>query len=254
MLAKRIIPCLDVLGGRVVKGRNFVDLKDAGDVSQLAASYSEDGADEIVFLDIAASGEKRPSNRNWVKSAAKALNIPFTVGGGITCIRQIREVLILGADKISLNTAAINNPFLVSEASELFGSQCVVVAIDVKRENGAWRVYSYGGRVPTGLDALCWAKECQANGAGEILITSIDRDGTGEGFDCELTEKIAESVSIPVIASGGAGKMQDFVDVFTRGKADAALAAGVFHNGAIPVQSLKGYLNRNGIPVRLVKT
>ncbi|MBI5176639.1 imidazole glycerol phosphate synthase subunit HisF [Candidatus Micrarchaeota archaeon] len=253
MLAKRIIPCLDVLGGRVVKGENFIGLKDAGGIAGLAAKYSGEGADELVFLDIAASGERRLAKGGWIKKAASALNIPFTVGGGISGIGQIREILRMGADKISLNTAAINNPSLVRDASEKFGAQCVVVAIDARNENGAWRVYSYGGKVSTGLDALAWAKQCEKLGAGEILLTSIDRDGTGKGFDCELTGQVAGIVGIPVIASGGAGSPRDFLDVFTKGKADAALAAGIFHYGSIRIGEVKGYLCDNGVGVRLEK-
>jgi imidazole glycerol-phosphate synthase subunit HisF len=253
VLAKRIIPCLDVKDGRVVKGRNFVGLKDAGDVAALAAKYSGGGADEIVFLDIAASKEKRAANRGWVRRAARVLNIPFTVGGGISSIGQIRKVLRMGADKVSLNTSAITNPGLIREASEMFGSQCIVVAIDAKRDAGTWRVYSYGGKVATGLDAVSWAEECQALGAGEILLTSIDRDGTSSGFDCELTRRVARSVGIPVIASGGAGTNRDFLEAFRKGNADAVLAAGVFHYGRIPIQPLKQYLKRNGIPVRVMR-
>lgn len=250
MLAKRIIPCLDVKQGKVVKGVNFRQLKYAGDPAELASQYAKQGADEVVFLDISASNEKRKTRKKWVKQAAEVLNIPFTVGGGITNIKDMREVLLLGADKVSINTAAIEYPALITQGAELFGSQCVVVAIDVKVTENNWEVYSYGGTRPTGKNVVQWAIECQKRGAGELLVTSIDRDGTKNGFDCKLIKAIVDNTSIPVIASGGAGSKSDFVNVFKKGKADAALAASVFHYGQISIKGLKKKLNENKIPVR----
>ena len=250
MLAKRIIACLDVKDGKVVKGKKFVGLKYAGEPAGLSQRYASEGADEIVFLDISASNEKRKPNREWVRLAAEKLNVPFAVGGGISSVADARQVLYLGADKVAVNTAAINNPRLISEIAEKFGSQCVVVAIDAKRTDKGWKVFAYGGSKPTGMDAAGWSAECEKLGAGEILITSIDRDGTGNGFDCELTSKLAGGLGIPVIASGGAGNQKDFLDAFTKGKADAALAAGIFHYGKLSVGKLKQYLKRNGVEVR----
>lgn len=251
MLAERIIACLDVKNGRVVKGTRFEGLKDAGEPAQLAAKYASEGADEVVFLDITASNENRSSNKKWVGSAAKQLNVPFTVGGGISSLEDIQNMLYLGADKVSVNTAALQRPELISIAAQNFGSQCVVAAIDAKREGNKWKVYSHGGKKPTGLDALDWAAKCEELGAGEILLTSIDSDGTRQGFDFELTRSVAQSAGIPVIASGGAGSMKHFLEVFTYGKADAALAAGTFHYGELSIGGLKKYLAKNGIAMRL---
>ncbi len=250
MLAKRIIACLDVKGGRVVKGRNFTGLKDAGEPAELARRYACEGADEIVFLDISASSEKRGTRRKWVAEVAAGLDIPFTVGGGISSVNDVREILSLGADKIALNSAALNRPALISEVAAVFGSQCVVVAIDAKRAGKGWQACAYGGSRETGRDAVEWAEECAGLGAGEILATSIDRDGTGKGFDCELTEAIAAKVGIPVIASGGAGGMDDFAQVLEKGGADAVLAAGVFHRKEIVIGTLKRFLIAKGILVR----
>jgi imidazole glycerol-phosphate synthase subunit HisF len=250
MLAKRIIPCLDVDNGRVVKGVNFVNLIDAGDPVSLAKFYNEEGADELVFLDITASTEKRNTMLDVVKQVSKKIFIPFTVGGGIRTIDDIQKILFAGADKVSLNTIAVKNPKLIMESAQKFGSQCIVVAIDAKRENNNWEVVIYGGRQTTGLNAVKWAKECVNKGAGEILLTSMDRDGTKNGFDLDLTKVISESVTVPIIASGGAGKREDFADVFTKGKADAALAASVFHFGELRIRDLKKYLEKNTIAVR----
>ena len=231
MFTKRIIPCLDVHGGRVVKGVNFVDLVDAGDPVAIAKAYDEAGADEIVFLDITASSDARETVVDMVREVAKNVFIPFTVGGGIRTVDDFKALLREGADKISVNSAAINRPELISEAAEKFGSQCVVVAIDAKRrmDGSGWNIYKNGGRVDTGIDAILWAKKVEELGAGEILLTSMDCDGTKAGYDLELTRKVSESVSIPVIASGGAGTLEHFYDAFTEGKADAALAASLFH-------------------------
>ena len=250
MLAKRIIACLDVKGGRVVKGKNFIGLKDAGKPAELARRYAREGADEIVFLDISASSEKRKTRRKWVAEVAAGLDIPFTVGGGISSVSDVREILSLGADKIALNTAALNRPALISEVAAVFGSQCVVMAIDAKRAGNGWQAYAYGGTRQTGRDAVEWAEECAALGAGEILATSIDRDGTGKGFDCGLTKAIALRAKIPVIASGGAGRMDDFTQALTSGKADAVLAAGVFHRKEIGIGALKRFMRSKGILVR----
>ncbi len=252
MLAKRIIPCLDVKDGRVVKGINFVELKDAGDPVEIAEVYNRLGADEIVFLDITASYEKRKIILDVVKKTSERIFIPLTVGGGISDIDDIREILKSGADKISINTKAVEYPNLITEGAYKFGSQCMVVAIDAKKQSdGRYTVYIKGGRVDTGIDAIEWAKKVESLGAGEILLTSIDKDGTKDGYDLKLTKAISESVSIPVIASGGAGKVEHFRDVFIYGKADAALAASVFHFRQIDITELKNYLKDCGIPVRL---
>jgi len=251
MLAKRIIPCLDVAGGRVVKGINFLNLKDAGDPVEQAYIYFSEGADEIVFLDITASVEKRKTILEVAKNTAERIFIPFTVGGGIKNLEDIRLLLKYGADKVSINTSAVENPSLVKEAAEEFGSQCIVVAIDAKKEGTSWQVYIYGGRKPTGLDAVEWAKKVADLGAGEILLTSIDKDGTKDGYDLELTEKISSSVDIPVIASGGAGTPRHFYEVFKNTQASAALAASIFHYGEYSIKDVKRYLKEKGIEVRL---
>lgn len=250
MLAKRIIPCLDVRNGQVVKGISFVSLKYAGDPVKLAKKYNDEGADELVFLDITASYENRKTMIEIVKKTANQIFIPFTVGGGISNIRDIRNLLNAGADKISLNTSAVKNPQLIKEASEKFGSQCIIVAIDAKKKGNSWNVYIKGGRETTGLDALNWAKKVEKSGAGEILLTSIDKDGTKEGYDLELTRKISENVNIPVIASGGAGSLASIAKVLKEGKADAALAASVFHYGKYTINEVKEYLLKNKIEVR----
>ena len=251
MFTKRIIPCLDVNNGRVVKGVNFVQLRDAGDPVEIAKAYDAAGADELVFLDITASCEQRDTVVDMVRRVAANVFIPFTVGGGIRTVDDFKKLLREGADKISVNSAAIDRPELISEAADKFGSQCVVVAIDAKRrEDGGWNIYKHGGRLDTGIDAIEWAKKVEALGAGEILLTSMDCDGTKAGYDIELTRAVAEAVSVPVIASGGAGKLADFNEVFTKGKADAALAAGVFHYGRLTVGQVKAYLRQNGITVR----
>lgn len=251
MLAKRIIPCLDVLNGRVVKGVNFIDLRDAGDPVEQAQIYDREGADELVFLDITASHENRGTTLDMVRHVADSIFIPFCVGGGIRTIEDIRSTLLAGADKISINSAAVRNPELISEGAWAFGSQCIVVAMDPKRVNGHWEVFINGGRLPTGLDAVEWAQAVEKHGAGEILLTSMDRDGTKSGYDLELTRTIAEAVSIPVIASGGAGSQADFFDALTEGRADAALAASLFHFNELRIQDLKAYLFDRGVPVRM---
>jgi len=253
MLAKRIIPCLDVMNGRVVKGVNFVRLKDAGDPVENAKIYEEEGADELVFLDITASYEQREIMIEVVKKTAQQVFMPFTVGGGIRTIDDIRRLLKAGADKVSINTAAVKNPLLVEEAAKRFGIQCIVVAIDAKRKNSKpeWEVYTHGGRVPTGIDAVWWAKKVVELGAGEILLTSMDKDGTKSGYDIELTKKIVEEVSVPVIASGGAGSPEHIFEVFTRANADAALAASIFHYRQFSIQETKKFLAERGIVVRL---
>lgn len=255
MYAKRIIPCLDVNGGRVVKGVNFVNLVDAGDPVECARTYDKAGADELVFLDITATSDRRETVVDMVRRVAESVFIPFTVGGGIRSVADFRTLLLAGADKISVNSSAIKRPELISEAAEKFGSQCVVCAIDAKRrENGnGWEVYLAGGRVNTGIDALEWAAKAEALGAGEILLTSMDRDGTKAGYDLELTRAVSENAGIPVIASGGAGKTEHFYDALTEGKADAVLAASLFHFGEIGIGRLKDYLAGRGIPVRQVK-
>ncbi len=251
MLAKRIIPCLDVKDGRVVKGVNFVNLIDAGDPVEVAKIYDKAGADELVFLDITATHEARGTVIEMAKRVAETVFIPFTVGGGIKTVDDFRELLLQGADKISINSSARRNPQLITEAAEKFGSQCVVVAIDAKRTgDNKWNVYINGGRIDTGLDAVEWAKKAESLGAGEILLTSMDCDGTKNGYDVELTRTISESVSIPVIASGGAGTMEHFKDALTEGKADAALAASLFHFREIEICDLKEYLDSSGVPVR----
>ncbi|MDR7416813.1 MAG: imidazole glycerol phosphate synthase subunit HisF [Armatimonadota bacterium] len=252
MLAKRVIPCLDVDAGRVVKGVRFVDLQDAGDPVELAALYDREGADELVFLDITASAEGRPILEEVVRRTAGEVFIPLTVGGGIRSVEDVRRMLRAGADKVAMNTAAVQQPALVREAARIFGSQCVVVAIDARRRApGRWEVYTHGGRVPTGLDVVAWAREVERLGAGEILLTSMDRDGTTEGFDLELTRSVSEAVGIPVIASGGAGNPAHFVEVLTEGKADAALAASIFHFGRVRIREVKEALSAAGIPVRV---
>ncbi|MBS3097489.1 imidazole glycerol phosphate synthase subunit HisF [Candidatus Woesearchaeota archaeon] len=253
MLAKRIIPCLDVKEGKVVKGVHFVNLKDAGDPVELAKEYNKQGADELVFLDITASHEKRKIMIDVVKQVAKEIFIPFTVGGGIKTIEDIRDILNAGADKVSINTAVVEDPSLIKRASEKFGSQCIVLAIDAKSNDkmkNGFEVYTYGGRKATGKDAIEWAKKGEKLGAGEILLTSMDRDGTKLGFDLVLTKKISEAVNIPVIASGGGGLLPHFADVFKEGKADAALAASIFHYGEYTVEDIKNYLKENRIVVR----
>ena len=253
MFTKRIIPCLDVKDGRVVKGVNFVDLKDAGDPVEIAAAYDRAGADEVIFLDITASSDNRNTVVDMVRQVAANVFIPFTVGGGIRTVDDFRMLLREGADKISINSSAINNPRLISEAADKFGSQCVVVAIDAKRrEDGTgWNVYKNGGRVDVGLDAIEWAMEAERRGAGEILLTSMDCDGTKSGYDIALTRQIAENVSIPVIASGGAGNKEHFYDALTEGMADAALAASLFHYKELELCDLKRYLADRGVSVRL---
>ena len=252
MFTKRIIPCLDVKDGRVVKGVNFVNLIDAGDPVQVAKEYDRLGADEVVFLDITASSDSRNTVADMVRRVAEQVFIPFTVGGGIRTVEDFKAILREGADKISVNSAAIKNPALISEAAEKFGSQCVVVAIDAKRrlDGSGFNVYINGGRVDTGLDAVEWAVKANELGAGEILLTSMDGDGTKAGYDIELTRKIADAVSIPVIASGGAGSKEDFLAAFEKGHADAALAASLFHFKELEISDLKDYLAENGISVR----
>lgn len=252
MLTKRIIACLDVDGGRVVKGVKFLNLRDAGDPAELAAAHSDAGADEIVLLDISATAQKRKTLLDTVKRTALRLFIPFTVGGGIRSLEDASAVFDAGADKISINSAAISDPTLITCIAERFGSQAVIVAIDAKRVNGSFQfeAFAKGGRTPTGLDAIAWAREAESRGAGEILLTSMDRDGTGAGFDCDLTRLISESVRIPVIASGGAGNTEHFIEVFEKGRADAALAASILHYRLTELAELKQKLQASGIPVR----
>ncbi|HJB91606.1 MAG TPA: imidazole glycerol phosphate synthase subunit HisF [Candidatus Eisenbergiella merdigallinarum] len=252
MHTKRIIPCLDVHGGRVVKGVNFVNLRDAGDPVQIAEAYDRAGADELVFLDITASSDARKTVVDMVRRVAEKVFIPFTVGGGIRTVEDFRAILREGADKISVNSAAINNPRLICDAAEKFGSQCVVVAIDAKRRNdgSGWNVYQNGGRIDTGLDVLEWAQEVWRLGAGEILLTSMDCDGTKAGYDIELTRAVSELVSIPVIASGGAGTLEHFREALTEGGADAALAASLFHYKELEIMQVKEYLRQKGVAVR----
>ena len=249
----RIIPCLDVNNGRVVKGVNFVNLTDAGDPVAVAAAYDKAGADEVVFLDITASSDGRKTVVDMVRNVAKEVFIPFTVGGGIRTVEDFKEILREGADKVSVNSAAIKRPELIKEAADIFGSQCVVVAIDAKRREpfDGWNIYLNGGRVDTGIDAITWAKKAESLGAGEILLTSMDCDGTKNGYDIELTRTISEAVSIPVIASGGAGKLEHFKDAVTEGKADAVLAASLFHFKELEIKEVKEYLREEGISVRL---
>jgi len=253
MHTKRIIPCLDVHGGRVVKGVNFVNLQDAGDPVEIAAAYDKAGADELVFLDITASSDARATVVDMVRKVAEKVFIPFTVGGGIRTVEDFKVLLREGADKISINSSAINRPELIREAAEKFGSQCVVVAIDAKkREDGTgWNIYKNGGRIDVGIDAIEWAKRVEELGAGEILLTSMDGDGTKAGYDLELTKAVSEAVSIPVIASGGAGTLEHFYEAFTEGKADAALAASLFHFKELEIKEVKQYLRDKGISVRL---
>ena len=253
MLARRIIPCLDVTGGRVVKGVNFVNLRDAGDPVELAERYNQQSADELVFLDITASSDERDTMADVVARTARKVFIPLTVGGGIRSVADARRIILSGADKVSVNTAAVRRPELMTELSREFGSQAVVLAIDARRRSdGGWNVYTKGGRVDEGIDAVEWAQRGEAMGAGEILLTSMDTDGVQTGFDCPLTRAISHAVNIPVIASGGAGKPEDFTRVFDEGEADAALAASIFHYGTYTVDDLKEHLDKYGIPVRRV--
>ena len=251
MLKKRIIPCLDVKDGRVVKGINFIDLVDAGDPVEQAKFYSENGADEICFLDISASLENRDTIINMVENTAKDVFIPFTVGGGVKSIENIQSLLRAGADKVSINSAAITNPNIIKKSSDFFGSQCIVVAVDVKKDQNGWRVYSHGGTKNTGIDALIWLKKIEALGAGEILLTSMDRDGTKLGFDLDILSEANKILNIPIIASGGVGSIEHFYDGVTIGKADALLAASVFHFNEFSVMDVKNYLKKNNIEVRI---
>lgn len=252
MLTKRIIPCLDVRAGRVVKGTNFIGLRDAGDPVELASLYDREGADELVFLDITASVEKRKSMLDVIDRTASRVFMPLTVGGGISSVEDMRDCLHAGADKTSLNTAAVQDPTLLSQGAELFGSQCVVLALDAKRCGAdKWEVYVHGGRTPTGLDAVAWVKKAVSLGAGEILLTSMDADGTKNGYDIALTRAVAEAVPVPVIASGGAGTLEHFYEVLTQGKADAVLAASVFHYKEFTIRQVKEYLRGRGVEVRL---
>jgi imidazole glycerol-phosphate synthase subunit HisF len=253
MLTKRIIPCLDIKEGRTVKGVNFLELRDAGDPVELATIYAKEGADELVFLDITATVEKRKTLVELVKKVAAAINIPFTVGGGISTIEDISALLNSGADKISINSAAVKNPSIIDLMAREFGSQCIVLAVDTRFVDNTHTVHVNGGRTPTTLKTLEWIKEAENRGAGEVLLTSMDHDGTKAGFACELTAKVSELVSIPVIASGGAGSLDHFVEVFESGKADAALAASIFHYKEIAIPELKRYLAQKGLPVRIVK-
>lgn len=256
MLTKRIIPCLDIKDGRVVKGVNFINLRDAGDAVENAAFYDKEGADELVFLDITASHEKRRTTIELAGKVAESIFLPFTVGGGIRSIADIRDLLNAGCDKVSINTAAVKDPLFVKRASSRFGSQCIVVAIDAKRKAApsskeAWEVYINGGRTPTGIDAVKWAKKMESSGAGEILLTSMDYDGTGDGYDIALTRKISGTVSIPVIASGGAGDLGHLYDALTGGAADAVLAASIFHFREYSIRQAKEYLRKKGVSIRL---
>ena len=251
MLAKRIIPCLDVKDGRTVKGKQFINLRDAGDPVALAEMYAKEGADELVFLDITATVEKRSILTRLVSEISHVLDIPFTVGGGISSIADVEALLTAGADKISINSAAVRRPELIRELANNFGSQCIVLAIDARQVDDVWQVYLDGGRSPTGLSALDWAKEAVSLGAGEILLTSMNHDGTRSGFAIELTAAVSKAVPVPVIASGGAGCKEHFAEVFTTGKADAALAAGIFHFGELSIPELKYFLHLNHIPVRI---
>lgn len=253
MLTKRVIPCLDVHAGRVVKGINFINLKDAGDPVEVAKMYNAAGADEVVFLDITASAHGRDTMIDVVARTAEEVFIPLTVGGGIRCVEDFREILKVGADKISINSAALKRPELINEASWKFGSQCVVVAVDAKRrDNGGWDVYLNGGRVNTGKDAVRWVIEAEKRGAGEILLTSMDADGTKDGYDIALTKAVTDAVNIPVIASGGAGTMEHFCEVIKKGNADAVLAASLFHYHEMTIKEVKDYMDSEGIPVRPV--
>ena len=251
MLTKRIIPCLDVKDGQTVKGVNFLNIKEVGDAVELGAQYARDGADELVFLDITATNEKRKTLSSLVTRIAQHINIPFTVGGGISSVEDVSVLLNCGADKISINTAAVKNPTLISDLANLFGSQCVVLAVDTKFDNGEWWVYLNGGRVPTTIRTIDWVKEAVDRGVGEILLTSMNNDGTKDGFALDITRTVSEMVNVPVIASGGAGIMDHFVDVFNEGKADAALAASIFHYKEIDIMDLKRHLKSKGIDIRL---
>ncbi len=253
MLTKRIIPCLDVNNGRVVKGINFVNLKDAGDPVLVGEAYSKAGADELVFLDITASNERRATVADMVREVAKKVFIPFTVGGGIRTVDDVKAILREGADKVAMNSAAIERPELIAEAADKFGSQCVVIAIDAKRraDGTGWNIFKHGGRIDMGIDAVEWAKKAVELGAGEVLLTSMDCDGTKAGYDIELTRKVAETVDVPVIASGGAGTMEHFYDALTEGKADAVLAASLFHYKEMEIMDLKRYLRDRDIPIRM---
>lgn len=253
MHTKRIIPCLDVMNGRVVKGINFKNLKDAGDPAQVASAYDQEGADEVVFLDITASSDNRATHLAWVREVASRVFIPFTVGGGIRTVEDFKALLREGADKISVNSAAIMNPRLIADAADKFGSQCVVVAIDAKRraDQSGWNIYKNGGRVDMGMDAVEWAVTAEKMGAGEILLTSMDCDGTKNGYDLELTRQVADAVSIPVIASGGAGEEEHFYEAFAKAGAEAALAASLFHYKELEIRQVKEYLKKKGISVRV---
>jgi cyclase len=250
MLAKRIIPCLDVDRGRVVKGIRFLDLRDAGDPVEQALRYDREGADELVFLDITASSESRDTVYAMARRVADSIFIPFTVGGGIRTLEDMREMLRSGADKVSINTSAIKNPRIITDGSRAFGSQAIVVAIDARRAGEGWEVYTHGGRAPTGIDAIEWARRVEEFGAGEILLTSMDADGTRDGYDIELTRAIADAVSIPVIASGGAGSLEHLFEALSDGKASAVLAASIFHFGEYTIEQAKNYLRQRGLPVR----
>jgi imidazole glycerol-phosphate synthase subunit HisF len=250
-LAKRVIPCLDVTAGRVVKGVKFVQLRDAGDPVEIAARYDGEGADEIAFLDITASSDQRDMLLHVIEAVAARVFIPLTVGGGVRSVEDVRRLLNAGADKVSINTAAVQNPALVREASEVVGCQCIVVAIDAKKTGSSWEVFTHGGRKPTGLDALDWARRMEVAGAGEILLTSMDRDGTRDGFDLALTRAVAEAVGVPVIASGGVGKLEHMAEGVIEGRADAVLAASVFHFGDFSVRQAKEHMRSRGIEVRL---
>ncbi|MCC6905516.1 MAG: imidazole glycerol phosphate synthase subunit HisF [Anaerolineae bacterium] len=253
MLAKRIIPCLDVHDGRVVKGINFLNFRDAGDPVEQAIAYDHEGADELVFLDVTATHEGRETMLDVVRRVADAIFIPFAVGGGLRSVEDIRETLLAGADKVSINSAAVRNPDLITEGATRFGSQCIVVAIDTKWNDTFWEVYLNGGRIPTGINTLDWVREIEKRGGGERLLTSMDRDGTKSGYDLALTRAVAEAVNIPVIASGGAGEKSHFLDAFTEGRADAALAASLFHYKELSIAEVKAYLIENGIPIRLLE-
>ena len=252
MVSKRIIPCLDVKDGRVVKGVRFVNLRDAGDPVEVAKKYSEEGADEITFLDITASHEKRKTMIDMVERTASEVFVPLTVGGGLRTVEDVRELLLAGADKVTINTAAIADPDFVRRASDRFGSQCIVVAIDARRRNnGGWEVFTHGGRNPTGIDAVGWAAKMEDFGAGEILLTSMDRDGTEDGYDLQLTRSISETVGIPVIASGGAGRLEHLLEAVEAGRADAVLCASIFHYGKYSINEAKEFLSERGVLVRL---
>ncbi len=254
MLAKRIIPCLDIKDGRVVKGINFINLRDAGDPVAQAKIYNDAGADELVFLDISASLEGRKTMAEVVTAVADQVFMPLTVGGGIQSVEDMHRLLVAGADKISINTAAVNDPSLITRGAKRFGSQCIIIAVDARKtEEDRWEVVTYGGRQSTGLDAIDWVRKAVSLGAGEVLLTSMDADGTLSGYDLELTRRVAESVKVPIIASGGAGSMKDFADVLTIGKADAALAASLFHDKELTIPDLKTYLAKRNIPVRITK-